>query len=207
MGTGNYNEKTARLYTDMGLITADDAIGRDASGFFNTITGYSEPPMFDRLIMAPAGMREALVMMIRREADRAKSGQSASITAKINALVGTAIIEELYAASAAGVRIRLGVRGVCCLRLGIPGLSENILVASIVDRYLEHSRAFIFRNGGDTEVYASSADWMPRNLDRRVELTFPLVDREARARIVQALEAHFADNQKARQLGPDGGYR
>jgi polyphosphate kinase len=207
LGTGNYNEKTARLYTDLGLITADDAIGRDASGFFNTITGYSEPPMFDRLIMAPAGMREALVMMIRREADRARSGQSASITAKINALVDTAIIEELYAASAAGVRIRLGVRGVCCLRPGIRGLSENIRVVSIVDRYLEHSRAFIFRNGGDTEVYASSADWMPRNLDRRVELMFPLVDPEARARIVQALEAHFDDNQKARQLEPDGSYR
>jgi polyphosphate kinase len=207
LGTGNYNEKTARLYTDFGLFTAADDIGRDASGFFNAITGYSEPPMFNRLIMAPIGMRETILTLIRREADRARSGQSSGIMAKMNSLVDQGIIDELYAAGLAGVPIRLNVRGICCLRPGVPGLSENIRVISIVDRYLEHSRAFVFRNGGDTEVYLSSADWMPRNLDRRVELMFPLVQDAVRERVIQALEATFADNKKARMLQEDGTYR
>jgi polyphosphate kinase len=207
LGTGNYNEKTARVYTDFGLFTADDDFGRDASGFFNAITGYSEPPMFNRLVMAPLGLRDSILMLIRREADRARSGQKSGITAKMNSLVDAAIIEELYAASGAGVPIRLNVRGICCLRPGVPGLSENIQVVSIVDRYLEHSRAFVFHNGGDQEVYLSSADWMPRNLDRRVELMFPLLQQACRVRVMEALEAQFADNQKARRLMPDGAYQ
>jgi polyphosphate kinase len=207
LGTGNYNEKTARLYTDFGLFTAAADIGRDASGFFNAITGYSEPPMFNRLVMAPIGMRESILTLIRREADRARSGQSSGILAKMNSLVDMTIIEELYAASAAGVPIMLSVRGICCLRPGVPGLSENIRVVSIVDRYLEHSRAFVFHNGGDAEVYLSSADWMPRNLDRRVELMFPVVQKAARERVIQALETQLVDNQKGRLLLADGTYQ
>jgi len=206
LGTGNYNERTARVYTDLGLLTADPEIGRDASGFFNTITGYSEPPAFTHLVMAPIGMRDRIISLIRREADRARSGQPAGILAKVNSLVDPKIIEELYAASAAGVPVRLNVRGICCLRPGVQETSEKIQVLSIVDRYLEHSRVFVFRNGGSTEVFASSADWMPRNLDRRVELMFPILRPELRDRVVEMLEEQFADNQKARRLKPDGSY-
>lgn len=206
LGTGNYNERTARLYTDCGLLTAADEFGSDASGFFNTITGYSEPPMFNRLVMAPAGLRDKVLALIRREADWARSGQISGILAKMNSLVDPLIIQELYAASEAGVPIQLNVRGICCLRPGVPNLSEKIRVVSIVDRYLEHSRAFVFRNGGNTEVYLSSADWMPRNLDRRVELMFPILQEPLQRKIIQALEAQFADNQKARELKPDGSY-
>jgi len=206
LGTGNYNERTARIYTDMALLTAADDFGSDASGFFNTITGYSEPPAFNRLVMAPLGMRDRLISLIQREADWARSGQNAGITAKLNSLVDAALIRELYAAGNAGVPIRLNVRGICCLRPGVPGISENIRVISIVDRYLEHSRAFVFHNGGNPEVYLSSADWMPRNLDRRVELMFPIVHEGARNKIVEALKIQFADNQKSRMLKPDGSY-
>ena len=206
LGTGNYNERTARVYTDLGLMTADENIGRDASGFFNAITGYSEPPAFSRLAVAPLGMREQIISLIRREADRAQSGQQAGIMAKMNSLVDTKIAEELYSASASGVPIRLNIRGICCLRPGVAALSENISVISIVDRYLEHSRVFSFRNGGSTEVYASSADWMPRNLDRRVELMFPILHPDLRDRVVRMLEAQFADNQKVRKLNADGVY-
>ncbi len=207
LGTGNYNERTARVYTDFGILTVLDDFGSDASGFFNAITGYSEPPEFHRLTMAPAGLREKIISLIRREADRAKSGQLSGIIAKMNSLVDPLIILELCAASTAGVSIRLNVRGICCLRPGLPGVSENIRVISVVDRYLEHSRTFVFRNGGDTEVYLSSADWMPRNLDRRVELMFPVVDEKNRQRVIEALEAQFADNQKARMLLSDGSYK
>ena len=206
LGTGNYNERTARVYTDLGLLTADPEIGRDASGFFNTITGYSEPPAFTHLVMAPIGMRDRIISLIRREADRARSGQPVGILAKVNSLVDTKIIEELYAAGSAGVPIRLNVRGICCLRPGVQEVSENIQVVSVVDRYLEHSRVFVFRNGGSTEVYASSADWMPRNLDRRVELMFPILRPELRDGVIKMLEEQFADNQKARRLKPDGSY-
>jgi polyphosphate kinase len=206
LGTGNYNERTARMYTDMGLLTAADDIGRDASGFFNTITGYSEAPECSRLVMAPLGMRDRIISLIQREADRARSGQNSGILAKMNSLVDAAIIRELCAASGAGVPIRLIVRGICCLRPGIPGVSEKIRIVSIVDRYLEHSRAFVFENGGSPEVYLSSADWMPRNLDRRVELMFPLLSEGAQRRVIEALEIQFADNQKARVLHPEGTY-
>jgi polyphosphate kinase len=206
LGTGNYNEKTARTYTDFGLLTANDDFGSDASGFFNTITGYSEPLPFRRLVMSPSGLRTGFLALIRREADWARSGQISGIKAKMNSLVDPAIIRELYAASQAGVPIQLNVRGICCLRPGVANLSEKIRVVSILDRYLEHGRAFIFRNGGNTEVYLSSADWMPRNLDRRVELMFPVLQEALQRKVIQAVEIQFADNQKARALQPDGSY-
>jgi polyphosphate kinase len=207
LSTGNYNERTARSYTDFALITASNEFGPDASGFFNAITGYSEPPDFRRLTMSPVGLREKIISLIRRETDRAKEGQISGILGKMNSLVDPAVIQEFYAASNAGVAIQLNVRGICCLRPGVAGLSEGIRIVSIVDRYLEHSRAFVFRNGGDTEVYLTSADWMPRSLDRRVELMFPIDDPSGKKKIIEALEAQFADNQKARMLLPDGTYR
>ncbi len=206
LGTGNYNERTARLYTDFGLFTCAEDFGSDASAFFNTITGYSEPPPLNRLVMAPVGMREKILLLIRREADWARTGQSSEILAKMNSLVDPKIIQELYAAGKAGVRIFLNVRGICCLRPDIPGTSENIRVVSILDRYLEHSRAFAFSNGGDSEVYISSADWMPRNLDRRVELMFPIQQQDLKEKVIKVLKAQMADNQKARQLKQDGSY-
>jgi polyphosphate kinase len=206
LGTGNYNERTARVYTDFGLFTAADDFGRDASAFFNAITGFSEAPSFSRLIMAPLGLREKFIALIRREADWARSGQISGILAKMNSLVDPTIIEELYAASAAGVPIQLNVRGICCLRPGLPKISENIRVVSIVGRYLEHGRAFVFHNGGNIEVFLSSADWMPRNLDRRVELMFPVVQEGPQKEVMDALNAQFADNQKARLLKHDGAY-
>ncbi len=206
LGTGNYNEKTARLYTDFGLMTSAEDFGSDASAFFNTITGYSEPPLFNRLVMAPVGMREKILMLIRREADGARNGQGAEILLKMNSLVDPKIIQELYAASKAGVRIQMNVRGICCLRPGIPGTSDNIRVVSIVDRYLEHSRVFVFNNGGDPEVYLSSADWMPRNMDRRVELMFPVQQKNLKEHVVGIVRAQLADNQKTRVLKQDGTY-
>ncbi len=206
LGTGNYNERSARLYTDFGLLTCAEDFGVDASAFFNTITGYSEPPAFNRLVMAPIGMREKISLLIRREADWARSGQSSEILAKMNSLVDSKIIEELYEAGKAGAKISLSIRGICCLRPGVPGLSDNIRVISILDRYLEHGRAFAFNNGGDPEVYLSSADCMPRNLDRRVELMFPVQQKNLKERVIEILRAQMADNQKARELKPDGSY-
>jgi polyphosphate kinase len=206
LGTGNYNDRTARAYTDIGLITSEEAFGVDASGFFNTITGYSDPPIFKRLTMAPLGLREKFLHLIERETVRARSGQFAMILAKMNSLVDSRIIEALYEASQAGVQIKLAVRGVCCLRPGIKGVSDSILVLSIVDRFLEHSRIFYFSNGGDEEYYCSSADWMPRNLDRRVELLFPVMSKDAREKVRLALDLVFSDNVKARILQADGSY-
>jgi polyphosphate kinase len=206
LGTGNYNERTARLYTDFGFLTCADDFGSDASAFFNTITGYSEPPPFNRLIMAPVGMRDKILLLIRREADWARAGHGGEILAKMNSLVDPKIIQALYEAGKAGVRIQLNVRGICCLRPGVPGLSDNIQVISILDRYLEHSRAVVFNNGGESEVYFSSADWMPRNLDRRVELMFPIQQQDLKEKVIEAMRAQMADNQKARLLKPDGTY-
>jgi polyphosphate kinase len=206
LGTGNYNERTARLYTDFGLFTCAEDFGSDASAFFNTITGYSEPPPFNRLVMAPAGMRDKILLLIRREADWARTGQHSEILGKMNSLVDPKIIRELYAAAKAGVHILLNVRGICCLRPGIPEISDNIRVVSILDRYLEHSRAFVFNNGGDPEVYLSSADWMPRNMDRRVELMFPILQKDPKEEVIGILRTQMADNQKARQLKQDGTY-
>ena len=206
MGTGNYNEKTARIYTDFGLMTADRAIGEDASAFFNALTGYSDPPRMKRLAMAPTTLRERFLRLIQREQRRAEEGQAAEIRAKMNSLVDEEIIRALYDASKAGVRIRLNVRGICCLRPGVKGVSDTIDVVSIVDRFLEHSRVFHFRNGGEDEVYLSSADWMPRNLDRRIELLFPVAP-ENRKKVLDVLDAMFLDNVKGRRLQPDGTYR
>jgi polyphosphate kinase len=206
MGTGNYNERTARLYTDFGIMTADRAIGEDASAFFNALTGYSDPPRMKRLAMAPTTLRERFLRLIQREQRRAEEGQAAEIRAKMNSLVDEEIIRALYDASKAGVRIRLNVRGICCLRPGVKGVSDTIEVVSIVDRFLEHSRVFHFRNGGDEEVYLSSADWMPRNLDRRIELLFPVAP-ENRQKVLDVLDAMFLDNVKGRRLQPDGTYR
>jgi polyphosphate kinase len=207
LGTGNYNDKTARLYTDFGLMTTDPEIGKDASAFFNALTGYSDPPKMKKLYMAPTSLRDKTLALIEREMRRATSGQAAEIRAKMNSLVDEDIIRALYEASRAGVRIRLNVRGICCLKPGVKGLSETIEVVSIVDRFLEHARIFYYRNGGDEEVYLSSADWMPRNLDRRIELLFPVESEEGRAKVLAALDAMLQDNVKARRLQPDGTYR
>jgi polyphosphate kinase len=207
LGTGNYNERTARLYTDFGLMTSDREIGEDASAFFNALTGYSDPPRMRKLVMAPTQLRERFLRLIAREQQRAQSGQPAEIRAKMNSLVDEEIIRALYEAAQAGVKICLAVRGICCLRPGLKGVSDNVEVVSVVDRFLEHSRIFHFRNGGDEEVYLASADWMPRNLDRRIELLFPVESVDGRQKVLQALDALFQDNVKGRRLQPDGSYK
>jgi polyphosphate kinase len=207
LGTGNYNEKTARAYTDFGLMTSDREIGEDASAFFNALTGYSDPPRMRKLVMAPTQLRERVLRLISRETQRAEAGQPAEIRAKMNALVDEEIIRALYDAAKAGAKIRLAVRGICCLRPGLKGTSDGVEVVSVVDRFLEHSRIFHFRNGGDEEVYLSSADWMPRNLDGRIELLFPVEAPEGRQKVLQALDAIFQDNVKGRRLQADGSYK
>jgi polyphosphate kinase len=207
LGTGNYNEKTARIYTDFCVMTSDPEIGEDASAFFNALTGYSDPPRMRKLVMAPTQLRERVVRMIGRERQRAEAGQAAEIRAKLNALVDEDIIRALYDAAKAGVKIRLAVRGICCLRPGLKGTSDTIEVVSVVDRFLEHSRIYYFRNGGDEEVYLASADWMPRNLDRRIELLFPVEAADGRQKVLQALDAIFQDNVKGRKLQADGSYK
>jgi polyphosphate kinase len=207
LGTGNYNERTARVYTDFGLMTSDLEIGEDASAFFNALTGYSDPPRMRKLVMAPTQLRERVLRLIGRERQRAEAGQPAEIRAKLNALVDEDIIRALYDAARAGAKIRLAVRGICCLRPGIKGTSDGIEVVSVVDRFLEHSRIYHFKNGGDEEVYLASADWMPRNLDRRIELLFPIESLEGKQKALHALDAIFQDNVKGRRLQPDGSYR
>ena len=206
LGTGNYNERTARVYTDFGLITASQEIAGDAAAFFNALTGYSDPPKLKKLVMAPTDLRRRFTSLIARERRRAQAGQPAEIVAKMNSLTDEAIIHALYDASRAGVRIRLNVRGICALRPGIPNVSSTIDVVSVVDRFLEHSRVYYFSNGGDEQVYLSSADWMTRNLDKRIELMFPIEDPQHRASILHALRAMFRDTVKGRWLGPDGAY-
>ena len=207
LGTGNYNERTARLYTDFGLMTSDASIGEDASAFFNALTGYSDPPRMKKLAMAPTMLRDRFLRLIERERRRAEAGQAAEVRAKMNSLVDEDVIRALYEASRAGVKVRLNVRGICCLRPGVKGVSEGIEVVSIVDRFLEHARVYYFRNGGDEEVYLASADWMPRNLDRRIELMFPIQSREAQQKVMLALDSMFLDNVKSRWLQPDGNYK
>ncbi len=207
VGTGNYNHRTARLYTDVGLLTSSPAIGVDASAFFNALTGYSDPPRMKKLVMSPAQLRDRLLKLIERETRRAQDGQPALIRAKMNALVDERMIDALYRASPAGVRVQLNVRGICALRPGVKGLSENIEVVSIVGRFLEHSRIFHFQNGGEDEVYLASADWMPRNLDRRVELMAPVEAPECRRRLMHVLDILFRDNVKGRRLAADGTWR
>jgi polyphosphate kinase len=206
-GTGNYNETTARQYTDISLLTCNEVLGRDATAFFNAVTGYSVERNLQALAMAPSGLRQRLLELIRDETSRRSEGKRAEITAKMNSLVDRSLIDALYKASQAGVRVRLNVRGICCLRPGVPGLSENISVVSVVDRFLEHSRVFHFRHGGEDLVFISSADWMPRNLDRRVELLVPVADAGLRRRLVHLLEVCCADRVKGREILPDGRYR
>ena len=205
-GTGNYNEITARLYTDTSYMTCQDDYGADATAFFNMITGYSQPVSFRKIEAAPIGLRARVLELIEGETMRCEQGQPAQIRARINSLVDQDIIKALYRASQAGVKIQLNVRGVCCLRPGVAGLSENIEVTSIVDRFLEHSRILYFHQGGDPMLFISSADWMPRNLDRRVELLVPVDDEDARQKLINNLDMMFRDNVKARRQLNDGTY-
>lgn len=207
LGTGNYNDVTARQYTDMGLFTCDESLGEDAQAFFNMVTGFSREPGMRRLVYAPRALRAFLAKLIEGEIAHALAGQKSGIFAKMNSLVDPEMIELLYAASRAGVPIRLLVRGVCCLRPGVMGLSETIEVRSIVGRFLEHSRVFRFENGGDARLFLSSADWMPRNLNRRVELMFPIDDAQVQSRVNEVLRLQWLDTAKSWAMGPDGVYR
>ncbi|HQR17030.1 MAG TPA: polyphosphate kinase 1 [Gemmatimonadales bacterium] len=207
IGTGNYNPRTARLYTDFGLFSSDQALGEDLTDLFNELTGFGVPESFRKLLVAPRGMRERFVELVRREAEHARAGRPARILAKMNALVDQPLIQELYEASRAGVKVDLIIRGICCLRPGVPGVSDNIRVISIVGRFLEHSRAFWFHNGGADEVYIGSADWMPRNLDRRVEAVAPIEDPLHRRTMREVLDLMWEDNRQAWDLLPDGTYR
>jgi polyphosphate kinase len=207
LSTGNYNPTTARVYTDLSLFTCREPFATDATALFNLLTGYSQPPSWKRFTVAPIGLHETVISMIDREADCARAGQPGHIIAKMNALVDPDVIRALYRASQAGVKIDLLVRGICCLRPGVEGVSDNIRVASVVDRFLEHSRIFSFHNGGKDELYLSSADWMPRNFIRRVELLFPVEDPAIKARVRdEILAVMLADNVKTRVLRPDGSY-
>lgn len=206
LGTGNYHPGTARLYTDFGLFTSDPDLGADLTDLFNVLTGFGAPAQYRKLIVAPRGMRERFIAMIRREAEHARVGEPARILAKMNALVDPAIIHALYEASQDGVQVDLIVRGICCLRPGIAGLSERIRVISTLGRFLEHSRAFCFLNGGTEEVYIGSADWMPRNLDRRIEAVVPVEDPAHRIGIRDLLNLMWQDNRQAWELAPDGRY-
>jgi polyphosphate kinase len=204
LSTGNYNARTGGVYSDLGLFTCREAFGEDLTELFNLLTGYTRPVRFNHLLVAPTGLREALVERIRREADHARAGRPARIVAKVNSLVDWPIIQELYEASRAGVRIDLLVRGACCLRPGVPGMSERIRVISIIDRFLEHARIYCFENGGTAEYYLGSADWMPRNLDHRVETAFPILDPRLQGEVREILEVQLADTVKAHLLQPDG---
>ena len=206
LATGNYNDSTAKLYTDCGIFTCDERFGEDATAVFNMLSGYSEPKRWNRLIVAPIWMKDRFVKMIEREAQHAKDGEEAHIVAKMNSLCDPAIMAALYYASSCGVKIDLLVRGICCLKVGIPGISENVHVRSIVGNFLEHSRIFYFHNGGSDEIYMGSADWMPRNLDRRVEIVFPVEDEGIKDEIKHVLDLEFRDNVKAHILKPSGLY-
>ena len=206
LGTGNYNDSTAKIYTDMGLLTCKKAIGEDATAFFNMLSGYSEPAAWNKLAVAPIWLRDRFTEMINRETEFAKAGKKAFIKAKMNSLCDPGIIASLYKASAAGVKIDLVIRGICCLKTGIKGISDNITVRSIVGDFLEHSRIFYFHNNGFEEVYMGSADWMPRNLDKRVEILFPVEDETLKEEIIHILDIQFADNVKARVMQSDGTY-
>lgn len=206
LGTGNYNDATAKLYTDMGLLTCREDIGEDATAVFNMLSGYSEPRSWNKLSLAPLWMKDRFLYLIQREIKYAKEGTEARIIAKMNSLCDRQIISALYEASAAGVKIDLIVRGICCLKTGIPDVSENITVRSIVGTFLEHSRIFYFENGGDGEYYMASADWMPRNLNRRVEILFPIEQPDLKEKTEHVLRCLLQDTLKAQILQPDGSY-
>ena len=204
IATGNYNASTAKLYTDIGLLSCNDKLGVDASAFFNLLSGYSDPPIWDSFIVAPINLRERCLQLIDREIEFARNGEAAHMIAKMNSLLDKEIIDKLYEASQAGVKIELIVRGICVLIPGIPGISDNITVRSIVGRFLEHSRIFWFRNGGREEIYIGSADWMPRNLNDRVELMIPISDDSLKQRIKEMILLQLADNQKAYLMQSNG---
>ncbi len=206
LGTGNYHAKTARLYTDYGLLTADEAIGDDIHELFLQLTGLSSVPKLRKLLQSPFSLHQALAEKISRECEHARAGRAARIIAKLNALTEPTIIRALYEASRAGVQIDLIVRGICCLRPGVAGVSENIRVRSIVGRFLEHSRVYAFENGGEHEVYCASADWMDRNLFRRIEVAFPVDVKDARERVWQDLKCYLADNTQAWAMHADASY-
>jgi polyphosphate kinase len=206
LSTGNYNDRTARLYSDLGLLSSDAALTSDAAAFFNLLTGYSQAVDMDKLYIAPTGLRLRILELIDREIQASTPDRPGLIMAKVNSLQDRRICKALYQASRAGVRVMLNVRGICCLRPGVAGISENIEVVSIVDRYLEHARIFYFRNGGHEELYMSSADWMVRNLDKRLEILFPVQQPELAKRLIAILNTFFADNVKARRLLADGSY-
>ena len=207
LGTGNYNLVTARIYSDLSLFTARDDFGADATSLFNLLTGYSRPTHWKRFKVAPLGLKAAVIEMIDREAELARQTGRGRIIAKMNSLVDSEVIKALYRASQAGVQIDLIVRGICCLRPGMPGVSDHIRVVSVVDRFLEHSRIWFFEAGGKRELWLSSADWMPRNFIRRVEVAFPIEDPALKDRIAdEVLGTQLLDNVKSRFLHPDGHY-
>ena len=206
LGTGNYNDSTAKLYTDVGLLTCAEQIGEDATAVFNMLSGYSEPLYWNRLSLAPLWLKDRFIHLIGREAANARDGKKARIIAKVNSICDREVIQALYEASCAGVKIELIVRGICCLKPGIKGVSENITVRSIVGDFLEHSRIFYFENAGNSEVYCGSSDWMPRNLLKRVEILFPILDERLKERVIYILETLLADTVKARIEKPDGTY-
>jgi polyphosphate kinase len=207
LSTGNYNDTTAKIYTDTGLFTCREPLGQDSSTLFNVLTGYARTLDWQRFAVAPTTMRGAFLQLIETEAKYAKEGTPAAIDAKMNSLSDTELIQALYRASMAGVKIRLLVRGICCLKPGLPKVSENIEVSGIVDRFLEHGRVFVFQNGGKPRVFLSSADWMPRNLDRRVEVMFPIEDDALKDELIDMLELSFSDNTKRRVLDETGAYK
>ena len=207
IGTGNYNPATAKIYTDIGLFTSGEQIGSDATDLFNYITGFSRQSEYRKMLVAPVNIREKFNDLIHREISNHKEGRPARIIVKINSLTDTKIIRELYRASQSGVRIDMIVRGICSLRPGVPGLSDNITVTSIVGRFLEHARIFYFLNGGEEDIYIGSADWMQRNLDRRVELVAPIEDPNLKRHLKdEILDMELRDNMKARRLKVDGSY-
>ena len=207
LSTGNYNDKTARLYEDLGLFTCREDIAFDAGLIFNMITGYSAIEPMRKLVIAPTGLKRRLLELIDREIDRSDRETPGRIMAKLNSLADTDVVDALYRACRAGVTVLLCVRGVCTLIPGVPGLSENIQGRGIIDRYLEHSRIYYFANGGAEELYLSSADWMPRNLERRVELMLPILQDDIRKRLKHTLEAYFRDNTQTWTEGSDGDWR
>jgi len=206
LGTGNYNDATAKLYTDIGLMTCRETIGEDATAVFNMLSGYSEPLFWNQLALAPLWLKDKFLYLIKREMKYAKEGRPARIIAKMNSLCDQDIIAALYAASAQGVKIDLIVRGICCLKVGIPGISENITVSSIVGNFLEHSRIFYFENDENYEIYCGSADWMPRNLERRVEILFPVLEQSLKEKLLDILNCQLKDTVKASVLQADGSY-
>jgi polyphosphate kinase len=206
IGTGNYNSKTAKLYTDLGLMSCREELGADLSELFNFLTAFSRQQSYRKLLVAPVTLRDQMMAMIQRETAHCQNGQPGRITAKMNSLVDPAIIRLLYEASQAGVEVDLIIRGICCLKPGIVGISENIRVISIIGRFLEHSRIFYFQNGGDEQMFIGSADWMPRNLDRRVEAVVPIEDPALVTELKELLTIFLADNRQAWEMQPDGSY-